>query len=47
MSLGDVAIVSVKGNDYRTQFCYMSKDEAIRLFEKMLIMNIFDLAKTV
>ena len=27
----DVAIVSVKGNDYRIQFWYMSKDEAINI----------------
>ena len=25
----DLAIVSVKENDYRIHFCYLSKDEAI------------------
>ena len=29
MMLNDVATVSVKGNDYRTHFWYLSKDEAI------------------
>ena len=33
----NVAIVSVKGNDYKIHFWYMSKDEAINLFKKMLI----------
>ena len=28
----NVAIVSVKGNDYKIHFWYMSKDEAINLF---------------
>ena len=32
MSL-NVAILSVKGNDYWTDFCYMSKDEAIDLLK--------------
>ena len=36
MSFNDVAIVSVKGNDYRIHFWYMSKNEAINLL-KMLI----------
>ena len=31
MSFNDVAIVSVKGNYYRIQFWYMSKDEAINI----------------
>ena len=30
-SFNDFAIVSVKGNDYRIHFCYMSKDEAINI----------------
>ena len=31
MSFNDVAIVSVKGNDYRINFWYMSKNDAIVL----------------
>ena len=31
MSFNDVAIVSVKGNDYRIHFWYMSKNDAIAL----------------
>ena len=30
-NFNDVAIVSIKGNDYRIDFWYMSKDEAIIL----------------
>ena len=29
MGFNDVAIVSVKGSDYRIHFWYMSKDDAI------------------
>ena len=29
LNFNDVAIVSVKGNDYRLHFWYMSKDDAI------------------
>ena len=29
MNFNDVPIVSIKGNDYRINFWYMSKDEAI------------------
>ena len=29
MNFNDVAIVSIKGNDYRIIFWYMSKDDAI------------------
>ena len=29
MNFNDVAIVSIKGNDYRIHFWYMRKDEAI------------------
>ena len=29
MNFNDVAIVSIKGNDYRIHFWYMSKDETI------------------
>ena len=31
MSFSDVAIVSVKGNNYRIHFWYMSKDDAISI----------------
>ena len=31
MNFNDVAIVSIKGNDYRTHFWYMSKDGAISI----------------
>ena len=31
MSFNDVAIVSIKGNDYRIHFWYMSKDHAISI----------------
>ena len=31
MNFNDVAIVSIKGNDYRIHFCYMSKDDAINI----------------
>ena len=31
MSFNDVAIVSIKGNDYRIHFCYMSKNDAISI----------------
>ena len=31
MNFDDVAIVSIKGNDYRIHFWYMSKDDAISI----------------
>ena len=31
MNFNDVAIVSIKGNDYRIYFWYMNKDEAISI----------------
>ena len=31
MNSNDVAIVSVKGSDYRIRFQYMSKDDAISI----------------
>ena len=31
MNFTDVAIVSVKGNDYRIHFWYISKDDAISI----------------
>ena len=39
MNFNDAAIVSVKGNDYRIHFWYMSKDDAIN------IMNNSDLSE--
>ena len=33
MSFNDVAIISVKGNDYTSHFSYTSKDEAINLLK--------------
>ena len=30
-SFKNVAIVSIKGNDYRIHFCYISKNDAITL----------------
>ena len=31
MSFKNVAIVSLKGNDYRIHFCYISENDAIAL----------------
>ena len=31
MNFNDVAIVSIKGNDYRIHFWYMSKDDAVSM----------------
>ena len=31
MNFNDVAIVSIKGNDYRIHFCYMRKNDAISI----------------
>ena len=31
MNFNDIAVVSIKGNDYRIRFWYMSKDEAISI----------------
>ena len=33
MNFNDVAIVSIKGNDYRINFWYMSKDDAINIMK--------------
>ena len=33
MNFNNVAIVSIKGNDYRIWFWYMSKDDAISIME--------------
>ena len=34
MKFNNVAVVSVKGNDYRIQFWYVSKDDAINIIRK-------------
>ena len=31
MNFNDIAIVSIKGNDYRIHFWYMSKDKVISI----------------
>ena len=31
ISFNDDAVVAIKGNDYRTHFWYMSKDDAISI----------------
>ena len=48
ISFDDVAIVSVKGNNYRIHFCYMSKNDAISLMnnsnlnkKNWIIINFF------
>ena len=33
MNFNDVAIVSIKRNDYRIHFWYMSKDDAINIMK--------------
>ena len=33
MNFNDVAIVSIKGNDYRIYFWYTSKDDAINIMK--------------
>ena len=33
MNFKDAAIVSVKGNDYRIHFWYMTKDDAINIIK--------------
>ena len=49
MNFNDVAIVSIKGNDYKIHFWYMSKDEAISIMhnsslnEKTVIIKFFSL----
>ena len=37
MNFNDVDIVSIKGNDYRIHFWYMSKDEAINIIHNFRI----------
>ena len=39
MNFNDVAIVSVKGNDYRIHFWYTSKDDATNLMTNSNLIN--------
>ena len=39
MSFKNVAIVSIKGNDYRIHFCYVSKNDAITLMTNSILNN--------
>ena len=39
MNLIDVAIVSIKGNDYRIHFWYISKSDAINLLNNSVLDN--------
>ena len=39
MSFNDVAIVSIKGSDYRIHFWYMSKNDAINLLNNSVLHN--------
>ena len=36
ISFNDVAIVSIKGSDYRIPFWYMSKDDAINIMKNSM-----------
>ena len=40
MSFNDVAIVSIKGNDYRTHFRFMSKDNAISIMHNSNVIEL-------
>ena len=39
MSFNDVAIVSIKGSNYRIYFWYMSKDDAISIMHNSNLIN--------
>ena len=39
ISLNNVAIVSVKGNDYRIHFWYMSQDDAINIMHNSKLID--------
>ena len=39
MSFNDISIVSVKGNDYRILFWYMSKNKAINSLKNTKLME--------
>ena len=39
MDFNDVAVVSVKGNDYRIHFWFMTKNDAINLLNNSVLDN--------
>ena len=41
MNFNDVAVVSVKGSDYRIHFWYMSKDDAINIMKNSSLNSNF------
>ena len=43
MNLNDVAIVSIKGSDYRIHFWYMSKDDAIIIMKNLILKKCIDI----
>ena len=45
MNFNDVAIASIKGNDYRINFWYMSKDEAISIMHNSSLNKKLDYYK--
>ena len=47
MNFNDVAIVSIKGNDYRIHFWYMSKDDAISIMNNSNINEKLDYYKNI
>ena len=47
VNFNDVAILSVKGNDYRIHFLYMSKDEEISIMHNSNLMNKPDSYKNI
>ena len=40
MNFSDVAIVSIKGNDYRIHFWYMSIDDAINMMKNSVFKKV-------
>ena len=40
MNFSDVAIVSIKGNDYRIYFWYMSIDDAINIMKNSVLKKV-------
>ena len=47
MTFNDIAIVSIKGNDYRIPFWYMSKDEAISIMRNSSLNKKTGLLQTI
>ena len=47
MNFNDVAIVSIKGNDYRIHFWYMIKDEAINIMHNSILNEKLDYYKKI